>query len=145
MTFAVGAQVLVVSLKRSGEVVEARGQQYRVRVGGLVVACRGADLRVADSSTSRKKARVQVSGSVRTPPDTSSSVDLHGMTTDEAREALLRHIDRALRDGHATVEVVHGIGTGRVRVAVHAVLKQLPSVRNVRPHPANRGVTLIDL
>jgi dsDNA-specific endonuclease/ATPase MutS2 len=43
------------------------------------------------------------------------------------------------------VEVVHGIGTGRVRAAVLETLKHLPSVRQVRPHPTNRGVTIVHL
>lgn len=67
------------------------------------------------------------------------------MTTLEAREALLRHVDAALRAGHAIVEVVHGIGTGKVRAAVIQSARQIPSVRKVQPHPTNRGVTLLYL
>lgn len=145
MAFVVGEQVVVVALNRSGEVVEARGQQYRVRVGGLVVACRGADLRAADTALPRRKTRTTASPPAGPASHTSSSIDLHGMTTLEAREALLRHIDAALRAGHAVVEVVHGIGTGKVRAAVQAALTELPSVRKVRPHPTNRGVTIVDL
>jgi dsDNA-specific endonuclease/ATPase MutS2 len=74
-----------------------------------------------------------------------SSIDLHGFTTLEVREALLTHLDAAIRAGHAVVEVVHGIGTGKVRATVLAELQRLPVVREIRRHPTNRGVTLVFL
>jgi DNA mismatch repair protein MutS2 len=153
MAFAVGDQVLVVTLNRRGEIVEPRGQAWRVLVGGLTVTCRRDDLRAIASPSKGRRARPS-SGqaeATRSPAtratsgDTRSSIDLHGFTTIEAREALLRHLDTALRAGHAVVEVVHGIGTGRVRAAVLAAVKDVPSVRSVRPHPTNKGVLLLDL
>jgi len=74
-----------------------------------------------------------------------SSIDLHGFTTDEAGAALLAHIDAALRAGHAVVEVVHGVGKGRVRAVVLDTLARIPSVQRVHPHPTNRGVTRVYL
>lgn len=155
MAFVVGDQVLVVSLNRRGEIVEPRGQAYRVLVGGLTITCRRDDLRAIASSskTSRPHASAHAAPGVasrqRQPQSTSgeprSSIDLHGYTTVEAREALLRHLDAALRAGHAVVEVVHGVGTGRVRAAVMATVKDVPTVRSVRPHPTNKGVLLVYL
>ncbi|WP_396627072.1 Smr/MutS family protein [Luteitalea sp.] len=153
MAFVIGDQVLVVSLNRHGQIVEARGQAWRVLVGGLTITCRRDDLRAITQKS--KKSRPQASSapakssSQRQPHATSdeprSTIDLHGCTTVEAREALLRHLDVALRAGHALVEVVHGIGTGRVRGAVMAAVKDVPSVRSVRPHPTNKGVLLVYL
>ncbi|BCS32062.1 hypothetical protein TBR22_A12670 [Luteitalea sp. TBR-22] len=153
MAFAVGEQVLVVSLNRRGAIVEARGQAWRVLVGGLTITCRSDDLRAIAPASKARRGRVS---SAAPPPassdaprstssDARSSIDLHGLTTIDAREALLRHLDVALRSGDTLVEVVHGIGTGRVRAAVMAAVKGLPSVRSVRPHPTNKGVLLIDL
>ena len=156
MDFAVGMPVLVVTLKRRGEVVERRGRSYRVAVGGLTLTCRQEDLRPVESSrTATRKAsrrrdtaggtpRADVGGVSREAPST-TSIDLHGMTTQESREALLRHLDQAMREGRTTVEVVHGIGTGKVRAAVRQVLAEVPSVRHVSPHPTNRGVTVVNL
>ncbi len=41
-----------------------------------------------------------------------SQIDLHGLRSDEAREALIAHIREALRRGHRCVRVVHGKGHG---------------------------------
>jgi DNA mismatch repair protein MutS2 len=156
MDFAVGMPVLVVTLKRHGEVVERRGRHYRVAIGGLTLTCRQDDLRPIETSRAdtRKKSHTRIEavpspraevGSVLREPVATTSIDLHGMTTQEAREAVLRHLDQAMREGRATVEVLHGIGTGKVRAAVRQVLAEVPSVRHVRPHPTNPGVTVVDL
>lgn len=154
MAFAVGDQVLVVALNRRGEIVEPRGQAWRVVVGGLTVTCRPGDLRAITSASRTRRAPASSpapAGASRPMPprspagDSRTTIDLHGLTTLEAREALLRHVDAALRAGHALVEVVHGIGTGKVRAAVIESTKSIPSVRKVQPHPTNRGVTLLYL
>lgn len=148
--------VLVATLKRRGEVVERRGRSYRVAVGGLTLTCRQEDLRPVEPSRSEKRKASGTRGAAGSSPRTevggrcreqgsTSSIDLHGMTTQEAREALLRHLDHAMREGRTTVEVVHGIGTGKVRTTVRQVLAEVPSVRHVRPHPTNPGVTMVDL
>jgi DNA mismatch repair protein MutS2 len=158
VSFAAGEAVIVVALGRRGEVVERRGQLFRVAVGALTLSCRAAELRpvtspASSSRPSRKRLPTHRNSRTDAPAvrpsevtgrDTASSIDLHGMTTLEAREALLRHLDAAMRAGHARVEVVHGIGTGKVRQAALSVLTAIPSVRQVRPHPTNRGVTVVE-
>lgn len=152
MSFAVGDAVLVVALNRRGEVVAQHGQVLRVAVGALTLSCRAAELRPA-ASPARSASPARTPRNTRTaapalppaaPDGTASSIDLHGMTTLEAREALLRHLDAAMLGGQTRVEVVHGIGTGKVRQAVVDLLRGVPSVRQVRPHPTNRGVTVVE-
>jgi DNA mismatch repair protein MutS2 len=121
-------------------------------VGGLTITCREQEVR-ADSPARVKRRPARATPSSVSAADSAapgarrprSSIDLHGMTVLQSREALVAHIDAALRAGDDLVEVVHGIGTGRVRAAVHALLRQIPSVRRVQPHPTNRGVTLVHL
>ena len=67
------------------------------------------------------------------------------MTTDAAREAVVAAVDAAILAGEEALEIVHGIGTGRVREAAWAVLKTLPVVRLIRAHPTNRGVTVVQM
>lgn len=152
MPLSPGDHVLVIALKRRGQVLERQGARYRVVVGGLTMTCREQDLR-ADAPVMRKRQAARTAAPTAGGPDDPaapvrrirSSIDLHGMTVPQAREALLAHIDTALRNGEDIVEVVHGIGTGRVRAAVVAVLRSIPSARKVQPHPTNRGVTLVYL
>lgn len=43
------------------------------------------------------------------------------------------------------VRVIHGRSGGRLKAAVHARLRALPSVRSFRVDPANPGTTLVTL
>lgn len=141
-----GQRVLVRALAREGVVVDSLGQQYRVAIGALTMTCRRAELDAVRTGTPSK--RRSAAAVAPQHPDTASAtsvIDLHGRTTEEARAALLAHLDTALRAGHARVEVIHGIGTGRVRAAVLETLRGLPSIRAVHPHPTNRGVTIVEL
>lgn len=143
---SIGQPVLVIALKRNGAIVEVRGEKYRVAVGGLTMTCDRRALQSLEPPTPRSKEPSHRAGprpdAGRSEPGRTSSIDLHGLTVEDARSALIAHVDRALRSGDASVEVVHGVGTGRVRAAVLETLTSIPSVRAVKPHPTNRGVTI---
>jgi DNA mismatch repair protein MutS2 len=148
MPFSPGQAVLIRALNRHGHVLARQGAGYRVSVGGLSMTCGEDELRAVEPERRRKGARASSPPPDPSPPPDAaarSSVDLHGHTVEEAREALLRHLDAALRQGHAVVEVIHGIGTGKVKAAVLKELKGIAAVRAVRPHPSNPGVTLVYL
>jgi DNA mismatch repair protein MutS2 len=74
-----------------------------------------------------------------------TSLDLHGLTVDEARNRVAGYISRAILAGHERVEIVHGIGSGRLREMVAKDLASIAVVRAVKPHPSNPGVTLVYL
>jgi DNA mismatch repair protein MutS2 len=71
------------------------------------------------------------------------SLDLHGKTVAEAVDALDVFISDALLGDCDHVRVVHGIGGGKVKAAVHQRLRQLPSIRSFRVDPQNAGVTVV--
>ena len=151
MPYTPGDDVIVRSLGRRGRVVEASGARYRVALGALTVVVAEADLRATEAGRKkggRKRAAEHRGGPVEREADREGPtrrVDLHGMTTDAAREAVVAAVSAAVLEGASVLEVVHGIGTGRVRQAAWDELKRLPVVRHVRPHPVNRGVTLAHL
>jgi DNA mismatch repair protein MutS2 len=125
MHFPIGADVIVVAINRRGRVIDVRGDVYRVLVGALPVMCREHEIRAVDT--------------------VKRAIDLHGMTVDEARTAVADFVSRAVMDGADTLEIIHGIGTGRVRDAVRRALAAIGAVRQVRPHPTNPGVTIVHL
>jgi dsDNA-specific endonuclease/ATPase MutS2 len=43
------------------------------------------------------------------------------------------------------VEIIHGIGSGRLKNAVTRDLGALSVVRAVKPHPTNPGITVVYL
>jgi DNA mismatch repair protein MutS2 len=77
-----------------------------------------------------------------------TELDLRGMTTDDVREAIERHVGRALLMGLRTITIVHGKGTGALRSKTHEILGGLPNVRQYRIGKygeGDTGVTIVEL
>jgi DNA mismatch repair protein MutS2 len=152
MPFAVGAAVRVISLQRIGDIVEAgRGGRYRVRVGGVVLSCREDDLQEAAATGHRRKQRADNAARPAREPGraearekrehASASVDLHGLTVEEALRSVEHRLDTALRDGMDHLDIIHGRGSGRVKNAVHKFLKEVGAVRHFAVAQDNPGIT----
>ena len=145
--FAVGANVLVRTLRRRGTVVAAvRPGLYRVQIGGLMVTAPADDLEPAVEGKKKRPAAAPAAPVIESrageDADALRSLDLHGLTVDEARNRVAAHISRAIVAGLDRVDIIHGIGTGRLKSAVTRDLRALPVVRAVTPHPSNPGVTI---
>ena len=148
MAFSAGTEVVVLSLNRRGEIEAClRAGVYRVRIGGMVTTVREQDLRPATTKKPRRAPRnseEQPEATTRQEPSqrVQSSLDLHGLTVDEARNRVAAYISRAILAGLDQVEIIHGIGTGRLKKAITADLKSISAVRRVTPHPGNPGVLI---
>jgi DNA mismatch repair protein MutS2 len=154
MHFPIGADVIVVAINRRGRVIDVRGDVYRVLVGALPVMCREHEIRAVDTVKPGKRQKQHHQHHQHGPaPSTdhsnerpiTRSIDLHGMTVDEARTAVADFVSRAVMEGADTLEIIHGIGTGRVRDAVRRALGTIGAVRQMRRHPTNPGVTIVHL
>ncbi len=78
----------------------------------------------------------------------SAEVDLRGMSSDEAINALDLYLDNALRAKLGTIRVIHGKGTGVLRKAVQQHLKRNKRVKSVRLGvygEGEDGVTIAEL
>ena len=144
MTFLPGARVHLSGLG-TGIVREVRsGGRYAVEIKGRLVIAAAADLEVADSPN---RARPHAPGGTRSHPvgpgDTWASLDLHGKTVIEARDAVEVFVNAALLEGCAQARVIHGRSGGRVKAAVHQYLRGLSAVASFRLDPQNPGVTLV--
>ncbi|MWV61846.1 recombination and DNA strand exchange inhibitor protein [Helicobacter saguini] len=72
----------------------------------------------------------------------SLSLDLHGMTQQEALEALESFFSNALAARFSEVEIVHGIGSGALRKLVENYLDNSPFIRGYRGNLAKKIVFL---
>jgi len=75
-------------------------------------------------------------------------LNLVGLRVEEALPLLDKAIDRAILQGRAEIEVVHGHGTGRLRKAVHEFLLNHGGVKGFHHEVQNRGgsgVTVVEL
>ena len=148
--FTADAPVIVLSINRRGKVEEVvRPGVYRVRIGAMSITVKEDGLRAATERKARGRAAPSVDETPIVPDAKATralaSIDLHGLSIDDARNRVAGHISRAILAGLERVDIIHGIGTGRLKAAVTADLRSLPSVRRVAPHPTNPGVLIVYL
>jgi DNA mismatch repair protein MutS2 len=72
-----------------------------------------------------------------------AEVDLHGLTVQEALARIEAAVNDALLGDVAELRVIHGQSGGRIRGALHAWLRGVPSVRTFTLDPRNAGVTIV--
>ena len=78
----------------------------------------------------------------------SDELDLHGLIVDEALYRLDRYLNDAYMAGLVQVRVVHGKGTGTLRLAVRDMLKNHPLVESFRLayiEEGGGGATIVEM
>jgi len=153
MPYVLGAEVLVTTIGKVGRVVAVgRGGRYRVLVGGIEVACREGELQAPSPGAGRRRARhtgrVHEAGTGQDRISDAArarlgSIDLHGATVEEALRAVEIRLDAAIRSGLDHLDVIQGIGTGRIRQALHRWLRDIGAVRHFEVTRDNPGVTRV--
>lgn len=151
MRFEPGDHVHVAALGK-GIVREVRnGGRYLVELKGRSILAAEAQLTEASPATRGRGSAAAGPGVAPPAADAPSaahaaaSLDLHGMTVEEAVAALDAFLNDALLAGHAELRVIHGRSGGALKRAVHARLKQLPGKRAFRVDPRNPGMTVVTL
>jgi len=148
----VGDPVRLLAGDREAELATLPDGQGRleVSVGGLRVRCKIRDLgppRGGGSKTAPARPRpapvvsagaapADMDAAIRTSDNT---LDLRGERVDEALARVDRFLDEASMRGDAVVFILHGFGTGALRKAVRAHLKQSPYARKSRAASPDQG------
>lgn len=133
-----GQRVFVARLGREAEVLSLPNSQGEVlvQVGNLRLAVPRDELRPARGDASEKGGPVHASGGVTLAAskaqDLASSLDLRGLTVNEALERADKYLDDALVAGLARVLIIHGRGTGTLRAALQKYLRTHPQVKEYR-------------
>ncbi|MBY0371013.1 Smr/MutS family protein [bacterium] len=146
--FKVKDEVYVTALKKLGVVkrLEKTGK-FTVLVGNIEMVCSASELkpREALDKSSLKALKGIAKPKVRTKTSEGQSlrVDLHGMRVEDAMRLVEKSLDRALIDDYSSLELVHGIGTGAIREALHKYLATLNVVAHFRLDDQNAGVTWV--
>jgi DNA mismatch repair protein MutS2 len=139
-TFRVGHCVRVTRLKRLGEIVEVLpNNRYRVSIGSLSMFCSGSELTESNEKGAAPKSEkpVQLPRVASAP----ATVDLHGLTVDEALRKLESWLNQAILADLWKLKVIHGLGTGKVQRAVHTYLAGVRAVKNFKINDVNPGET----
>src|SRR5438034_926495 len=127
-----------------GELVEIAGERARIQRGGLRFEVPSGQLRVVGDAPARERVAIEVDR----PADAPAEINLIGQRVRDAIDALGAFLDRAVRAGLSEVRVVHGIGSGALRRAVHEFLESSPycaGFRESEPAAGGAGVTIAEL
>jgi DNA mismatch repair protein MutS2 len=139
--FGLEGTVLSVSSEGQAE-VDVRGKRMRTKVGELRVTT------PRDRVHGGSVATVRVNVHVEPRDGQLSEINVVGCTVDEALSRTDRFLDETLITEQRSVRVVHGHGTGQLRRAIAALLKDHPLVASFHPAPPEQGgggVTVIEL
>ncbi len=145
----VGDTVFVGAMSAQGAVISVQKEKNtaEIRVGLLKVKSRIDDL-FYPSEVKKEKGKVQVVRDLAPRRDLPRECDLIGMTAADAALEVENFLDAALVSGLSEVRIVHGMGTGKVRAAVHEVLRKHPHVESFRLGKygeGESGVTIVKL
>lgn len=72
-------------------------------------------------------------------------IDLHGFDRDSARVMTNDFVDEAILLGYSKIVIIHGIGTGIVKNAVHEALAKNRKVLSFQLDGRNIGCTVVTL
>ena len=135
-------------LRRDGVVTEVlKSGRFRVAFGSVVVECGQDDLAPPkntrdeddDDFEPKAKSKKQSGGS---RGGGMASVDLHGMRVEEAIALVQSRVNDALMSGASGIHIIHGLGTGNLKAAVHRYLAGLSVVKRFRLDEKNHGTTV---
>lgn len=149
MRVAVGDLVHVPNFGKGIVLAVRNAGRLLVEVKGRSMVVAASDVTPVDTRPGRQAALPVPGGAAASALPTRgsapASIDLHGMTSDQATEALDEFLNEALLAGLPSVRIIHGRSGGRLKEAVHRRLKQVPAVRSFHVDPHNPGVTVASL
>jgi DNA mismatch repair protein MutS2 len=149
-----GQRIRIPHLGLEGQVVELRGRKVIADAAGMrltldrdSVATAGAEM-PREQATSIAERKGEGWRWVAGPPEIRPEIDLRGLRGEEAWQKLDLLIDRAIPAGLKEINVIHGVGTGRLRQTLCDCLGKDPRVQAWREAPLDQGghgVTIVTL
>ena len=146
MSYNPGDAVHVAGLGKGTVRAVRNGGRYVIELKGRTVVASASQLRLHEApKENRRGVTTTTAGPTVERRHAPGSIDLHGMTADQAIAALDVFLSEAMLASLDVVRIVHGRSGGRLKMAVHARLRLLPSVRGFQIDPSNPGVTIVRL
>lgn len=147
-SFQKNDSVFIPSLKKFGVVLgERKPGLWEVAIGNLTLQCQEQDLQAVQHKKNRHPTSAYSEPRRKPVPRptqrAAERLDLHGLRVEEAMRRVESAIDRAILAEVDRMEIVHGLGTGKIRKALHAYLNSLNVVASFKIDDGNPGVTLV--
>ncbi|MDD6316652.1 MAG: Smr/MutS family protein, partial [Clostridia bacterium] len=145
-----GDYVEIVRTGTKGTVLEVtkNSDTVTVQAGILKLKAKKKELQLLQEKPEETIRRSKISQTPSSPKNVSQSIDVRGMTAEEAIMEVDRYLDHATRFHLEGVTIIHGKGTGVLRSAIQAQLKRDPRVKSYRSGvygEGEMGVTVVTL
>jgi len=149
---AIGQLVRVLSRDAVGEIVELRSKQALVTFGSMNILFPYTDL-VGEKKDEKDKTHYKKYGKILENINAKKAVfspelDLRGKRVEEAITEVEKYIDDAVLLSIKSVRILHGKGTGALRVAIRELLHATPEVKRYKDEHVERGgqgITLVEM
>jgi len=142
-----GSYVMLKGLSEPGEVLTEvnLSNEFEVQLGSLRTRVK---MELVEQII--KNSKKSSSDKIYLPqkPTAPTEIEVRGQSLDEALPKVESFLDIASRSGHERVRVIHGRGTGAMRIAVRELFDKHPLVlgyQTAEPHEGGIGVTVVKL
>lgn len=165
-TWKIGDLVRIIKINSFAVILEVKGEKIRVSPGHSISTGRsGMSMNLKKTEVTRlteseiRTIRAQqkflgLSTSKRPLSNISfersegvpRQIDIRGKRHDDAMSILAKYLDEAFRAGHPEIDVIHGLGTGALKMATNELLKKLVYVdgyRDAGPGAGGSGATRV--
>ena len=148
--YKVGDAVELRSSDQVCEVIAIGRKDITILMNGREIRVKKDQIRPSQHVIPKKKAKKEYVPTFSGPQfrSVSSQCNLIGMRVDEATEELDAYLDQVKLAGLKTCRIIHGDGSGALRSAVHARLKNDKAVKEFRlgmPSEGGTGATVVTM
>ena len=116
-----------------------------VEVGNKTIIVAASELERAGDDAKPSLRASNGAGWSQSSASLAPELHLRGATLSEAVPAVEKYLDEASLQGIPRVRLIHGVGSGRLRSGIAAVLERHPLVRRFQAGDAGGGVTVVEL
>ena len=141
-----GSKVKIKSTQTFGEVLEIKGNKILLAVGDMQMTVSIHKLQLVSSNEFKNKTPQRKKGNTVLFTDTMakamhfrSHLDLRGKRVDEAIQLLTLFIDDAITTNASELKILHGTGTGALRIAVRDYLQTVDLVDSFKDELLEMG------
>ena len=143
---AVGDTVYIKPLDQKGTILAIENENLSVQIGAMrtnvkISACRFVSHAAQDNFSTNSNQNRGSLGLLQKTANITRSLDIRGMTVDEAEQICGKFIDDAQLSGLKQILIIHGKGTGALRKGVHDYLRGNNSVANFQFADQDEGGT----
>ncbi|MCB1195907.1 endonuclease MutS2 [bacterium] len=150
--FKVGDTVTVTPLMLDGEITSINHQSRKAYIltENSRIEASLDNLSLLKSQKNKKEpahshpVHISHSNSVSINP----TLDIRGLTVDDALPILEKHLSNVILSGFQTCTIIHGLGTGKLKKAVHEYLNSSQHIKNFRNGQQGEGglgVTIVQI